>query len=204
MSEYIESFLTKETHQEIEGKSFAPRAAAYFVDFLLLYGINVATAYGIGTVFGLLMLIVTYITGVDYYFDETENRIANWVVGITLSITYFALFEWLYGATGGKVITKMRVIDINGSACTLKQTLVRSVYRLFDGLFLGAVGYSAMKAPLYQRYGDQKSNTIVVSSKSITFKAPKPWWWFVIALVIYASMAGILQLLIAFLNIHFV
>ena len=40
---------------------------------MILYGINVVTAYTFGIAFSLFMLFVNVLTGVDYYFDENEQ-----------------------------------------------------------------------------------------------------------------------------------
>jgi hypothetical protein len=52
-----------------------------------------------------------------------------------------------------------------------------------------------MKPPLYQRYGDEKARTIVVSSKASIIKQRPAWWNFFIAVVVYLLGAGIIQVI---------
>ena len=117
---------------------------------------------------------------------------------------YWTLFEWFFGATPGKAILGMRVVKESGEPCDLKAALIRALYRYIDGIVFGAVAYSTMKAPFYQRYGDRSAKTIVVAADDPMIRERRSWWGFVaaaalygaadIAVVIIASVAAMLQL----------
>lgn len=59
---------------------------------------------------------------------------------------------------------------------------MRSVTRLVDGLFFGAVAALNMRRPLNQRWGDKQAHTIVVNAKNPLIQLRRSWWWFVLSL----------------------
>jgi uncharacterized RDD family membrane protein YckC len=55
---------------------------------------------------------------------------------IVLKIIYQAFFVWYYGATIGKIITKIRVIDVNHwGRVSLFSSLLRATGRIFSEMF---------------------------------------------------------------------
>jgi uncharacterized RDD family membrane protein YckC len=111
-------------------------------------------------------------------------------------VLYFAVFEWLYGATLGTLLLRMRVIRVSGAPCTLKAALIRSVLRFVDGFFFATPAYATMKAPLQQRIGDKSAHTVVVDAKSPAIREPRYGGWFVVAALLYvaSNVAGALVL----------
>jgi uncharacterized RDD family membrane protein YckC len=174
------------------GKSFGIRAGAYIIDSIVVFIINLA----MGLVAGLLIgIIYAVITGRVPVFSEQGNQILNIFISFVLTTIYFTLFEWLYGATPGKLILKMRVIQENGSACGLGSAFTRALLRIIDGLVLGLVAYQSMEAPRYQRVGDKSAKTIVVGAKDPVILEPRPGWGFLAAAVSYLAINGIVTLL---------
>jgi len=79
-------------------------------------------------------------------------------------LAYFFLFEWLFAASLGKHLLKLRVVGItDGDPCSAKAALVRNVLRLIDWLpAFYLVGLSLIvKSRSRQRLGDRVANTIV-------------------------------------------
>jgi uncharacterized RDD family membrane protein YckC len=174
------------------GKSFGIRAWAYIIDTLVIFVINLV----ISLVAGLLIAIIyAVITGRAPVFSEQENQILAIFVSFILTTIYFTLFEWLYGATPGKLILKMRVIQEDGSACGLGSAFIRALLRIIDGLVFGLVAYQSMEAPRYQRVGDKSAKTIVVGAKDPVIQQPRPGWGFLAAAVSYLAINGIVTLL---------
>jgi len=138
--------------------------------------------------------LILYLSGQTYPIDAQSNLCLNSAIGFVLSVLYFAIFEWLYGATPGKLILGMRVIQQNGAPCRLGAALIRGALRFIDGLFFGVPAYIVMKAPLYQRIGDRSAKTIVVGTKDAVIQRPREWWWFLIASGIYLVMNAIFSL----------
>jgi uncharacterized RDD family membrane protein YckC len=178
-----------------EGKRFFPRALAYIIDIIL---VNVLT-YGIGYALGRILFLTLYFVGGFLGFEPTIpgtiSPILPFLVGLVLSIAYFTIFETLYGASPGKVVLRMRVISLDGTPPRLDSAIVRSAWRLIDGLFLGLVAASSMKPPMRQRYGDKRAKTVVVAvdSRLVTFRPSI--LMFVLAALVYALVSTTLQLL---------
>ncbi len=55
---------------------------------------------------------------------------------ILLKVTYHTFFIWYYGATLGKMLVKIRVVDMNTlSRVTLLSSLFRAIGRIFSEMF---------------------------------------------------------------------
>jgi uncharacterized RDD family membrane protein YckC len=58
---------------------------------------------------------------------------------IALKVTYHTFFVWYYGATIGKIIAKIRVIDVNSwERVSLFSSFLRSIGRIFSEMFFYA------------------------------------------------------------------
>ena len=172
-----------EQTEEIIGKRFLVRAIAFVIDMVLINYVN----------------LVIRSAG-DFYVPDIFSKIAVDFLGLFLLLSYFVLFEWLYGATLGKVILQMRVVKLDGERCQLGTAVARGLWRLLDGILFGVVAFMAMEPPLYQRHGDKSAKTIVVGSNDPIIKQPREWWWFIIAasiyLVLYFVVISIMSMLL--------
>ena len=78
---------------------------------------------------------------------------------------YFILLEGLTGVTIGKLILGLKVLSVDSKKITLRQSVIRNLGRLLDGLpmlnILGIV--SIARSPIKQRIGDKIAKTIVAS-----------------------------------------
>ena len=86
---------------------------------------------------------------------------------LVVMFLYFVLLEGLGGATVGKRLMRLRVVDVNGGRAGLIRSLIRNVLRVVDGLpTLGLVGaiLIAMTADR-ARVGDLVAGTRVVRSR---------------------------------------
>ena len=117
------------------------------------------------------------------------------LIGFVTSTLYFMVFEWLYGATPGKVILGIRVVMEDGRPCSLGAALIRDLLRLIDGLFFGIPAYVTMKEPLLQRIGDKAAKTVVVGAKDTFIRQAPEWWWFIVAAAIYLGIEIIASLI---------
>ena len=80
-----------------------------------------------------------------------------------VAFTYYAFSEALTGATLGKRILRIRVVDEAGEHPTLGAAVVRNLLRPVDGLCGYLVGgVVALRSPLGQRLGDRVAHTVVV------------------------------------------
>ena len=187
---------------QIQGKKFWPRAGAYAVDMLCLYGVTYLISMGVGLILGRFLYMIAVYMGRELTFLH-NTTIGNYIVGFIQTIIYFAVFEWLYGRTLGKVIFGYRVVSVDGGLISIKQAFIRSVFRLIDGLFFGLVAYSAMKPPQYQRMGDQKAGTLVVAANDSAVKETSAWWKFFAALVVYLIIDSLILTLSVLFFIRF-
>ncbi len=180
----------------VTGKRFRIRAAAYIIDSVAYFVGVLAINFAVGVV---LIVALTLSRGRQVVVvPQSSTQYLGLVVGVLQFAFYFFLFDWLYGATIGKLILRMRVIRDNGAPCDFRGAFMRALLLNIDGLFFGLVGYSSMKAPLYQRHGDKSGRTIVVGSKATVIQRPRAGWWFLVAIVVYSAAIAITAV---FLNI---
>jgi uncharacterized RDD family membrane protein YckC len=89
---------------------------------------------------------------------------AAFVLWLALGLGYHTLFEWQFGKTLGKYLVGIRAANEDGSALSLRSSLIRNVARLVD--FLPAfyvVGIVALVlSDEHERLGDRFAGTVVV------------------------------------------
>jgi len=171
----------------LEGKKFGIRAAAYIIDNII---INVVAFAG-GTAGVLLLAIPFAIAGRPLIPAATQRNftLQGYLISLALSILYFAVFEWLYGASPGKLILRLRVVREDGGRPGLWAALVRGAFRFVDGLFFGIPAASAMgSSPLRQRIGDRFAHTVVVGYRDPLLRMQRSWLWFALASVLSISV----------------
>src|SRR5262245_15585362 len=106
---------------QLVGLTFGRRAASYVVDLIILYVTTPASS----VTACLLLGVALYVLDVKTQTPQ-EYPILSWLIAILIGIAYFAVFEWLFGATPGKAILGMRVVKEDGSPCGLRAALIRS------------------------------------------------------------------------------
>lgn len=128
------------------------RAGAYFIDLLIRLAVLI--------VGGILISLAGVAIG------------ATIAKGLTLLVWF--LLDWLYpvifeagqrGATPGKRLAGLRVVQATGSPITLGQAVVRNFLRFIDGmpLFTYAFGLtSCLASKRFQRLGDLAAGTVVI------------------------------------------
>lgn len=101
-------------------------------------------------------------------FEEiTEN---GGVLAVMLAV--YILYPWLmearWGATVGKLVVGLRVVNLDGTPVGVVPALVRSLVRLVDGMFAGVVGALAIQlSGSRQRLGDRAARTLVVHKSAV-------------------------------------
>lgn len=84
------------------------------------------------------------------------------VLGL-LGVLYLVVMEALTGQTIGKMIMGIRVVRADGTPISWKESIIRNVLRIIDGLLVYIVGAIFIwTSPLKQRLGDKAAGTIVV------------------------------------------
>jgi len=143
-----------------------------------------------GTLAGIALGVMIFLLQMGMHVPQSNYpSCTTWILGLINSVFYFASFEWLYGATPGKLLLGMRVVGEDGQPCTLKATVVRDLWRLLDSLFFGLVANRAMATSFHQqRYGDQRAHTYVVDRHDPFIQRRRPWPNFLAALVLFAVL----------------
>ena len=82
---------------------------------------------------------------------------------LLLSLVYYFALEWLFSATLGKFVMKIRVVGTEGDPCTITESIIRNLFRIIDWLpFCYALGLLALLTTnKRQRVGDRIAHTIV-------------------------------------------
>lgn len=170
---------------EVVGQSFGRRFWAYLIDLVALNVVNAMFGFFAGLV--AVIVLVLFAGGSA----QSPRPMGAWdrIISIGLTLTYFTAYEWLYGATLGKVSLHMRVVQPNGEPCRLTSALVRGLFRFVDGLFFGLVAYLSMQNFPYQRVGDKAANTVVADAKDPAIQHRRSGWSFLAASVVYALIA---------------
>lgn len=144
-----------------------PRAAALVIDYLIITGLLILLSF--------LESFISWMVGENY----AEGLIL--ICLFLLGWFYFSFFEWgKRGATPGKRVMGLRVVDRSGNLATKGQVMVRNLLRLVDmlpgvptgalGMMVGGygVGLAAMLlSKRFQRLGDVVANTVVVYAKEV-------------------------------------
>jgi uncharacterized RDD family membrane protein YckC len=148
------------------GSGFWIRALARIIDvtFSLLLGL-------IGGLLAGLILFAMQTAGNVTPGWEARVQGAN-AAGLALSLLggflYHSFSEGIHGASLGKLICRLRVLQHDGRPSNMRGAFVRNLGWYVDSLFFGLIGYSSMtKSPLKQRYGDVWGKTIVVPTGQI-------------------------------------
>ncbi len=91
-----------------------------------------------------------------------------------LSFAYFLLLEGLFGATIGKQILRLRVVDKEGDPCTFKASFYRNLLRFVDWLPLLYIAgiISILASAKRQRIGDRIAGTVVARPRAKDINPP--------------------------------
>lgn len=84
---------------------------------------------------------------------------------LVVKFIYQTFFVWYYGATIGKIITKIRIIDFNNfDRVSLFQAAIRSFGRLFSEMFFYIGFVVAFLTEGKQTFHDKIGSTLVVNA----------------------------------------
>lgn len=112
--------------------------------------------------FGVLSVVAYALSNLGF---ELSASVGAWTL---MAFGYYTLYEGMNGATIGKRIFAMRVVQLDGSPITWKQALVRNSVRFIDALgFYLVGGLVARSSPARQRIGDRLAGTVVVWKRAV-------------------------------------
>jgi uncharacterized RDD family membrane protein YckC len=88
------------------------------------------------------------------------------VVIVIVYLAYYFFFEHFFSATPAKAIYGLTIRSADGERCSVRQILIRTLYRLLEvnPMLLGCLpaAFSILRSPHSQRYGDKRANTVVI------------------------------------------
>ncbi len=178
-----------------EGAGFFIRAVAKTLDLVLHNMIGV----GLGLVVGIAIGVITAGAGQAVPDFNEENAVVRLISGLFGTIGflfYCAICEAYYGATMGKFLLGVHVVNRKGGQISFGAALIRGLAFMIDQIFFGLVGYLSMKgSPLQQRLGDKWADTVVVKRLDVQNSEIPSGCMFIFVLLIGLAFDGILQVL---------
>jgi uncharacterized RDD family membrane protein YckC len=183
------------------GVGFAQRAGARLIDLLihnLLWLLS-------GIASGFLIGIYSTMAGIPISTLSAKLQTST-SINVTLAligyIMYHVLCEGLYGATLGKRLFNIHVLNIDGSPVSLGQAFIRSLTFYIDQLLFGMVAAINMgSSRLKQRLGDKWAHTIVIQRSSLPQFEQPSWQKFFIIFLLAAAADGLIGIVSHIVNI---
>lgn len=168
------SKTTSLTIRTPEGVSFEVPIASPFSRCLALaidFAVVMALTIVIVQILSALTIATSSLPGLGQVFSDFGTG-AMILIQFLISFGYGMATEWLWsGRTLGKRMMKLRVIDERGLALSLKQVVLRNLFRLLDLLpstFYLLGGISCFVTKRCQRLGDIAAGTLVIREVSAT------------------------------------
>src|SRR5258706_5863846 len=100
---------------------------------------------------------------------HTENPILGGTVVCTTYLAYFFVFEMFWSRTPGKFLHGLVVRNIDGTRCSLRSHLIRTLTRILEAnpILLGGIpaGIAIFSSARKQCIGDVLAGTVVVMRK---------------------------------------
>lgn len=156
-----------DTPEITSGVTFLNRGWARIIDLVYKFCIGLAAQFSTGFILGLYCLIAE--KDINPIIQKIDRfSFPSFIIILSGAIIFQSLMEGLHGASPGKMITGMRVVNADGKPGTFFQALKREIAFLVDSLFFGLVAYSYMNGdPLNRRLGDKWAGTIVVKKDQL-------------------------------------
>lgn len=162
----VEVQTTQNVTIDYEPAGLGYRVLAYFIDWLII---------------GVLILVVAGISYILYYpnflFNISYINIILYIIVASLILFYDLLFETLNnGQSPGKMLFKIRVVNLDGTTPSFGAYLLRWLFKLVDiWLFNSMVAIVSIIATKNgQRVGDLVAKTTVIDLKmKAKFKIPE-------------------------------
>lgn len=140
--------------------TFLQRLAAHLIDGLIVGVVVNIVSFVVGLIIGATL------GGISEKASEAIAQLVGGLIGIVLGWLYYALLESSpSGATPGKKVLGLQVVDNDGYGISFSQATGRYFSHILSGLLCGA-GYLAMLfSPEKKTWHDQLSNTRVIDPR---------------------------------------
>ncbi len=192
--EYTSFSQPQESALPAEGIGFPLRALARILDLIVH---NMAVV-GFSFVAGLVIGLAAEASGAqvpEFATEDAGARLISGLFGVIGYILYTSICEAYYGATLGKMILGLFVVDKKGEQISFGAALVRSLLFYVDQFFFGLVGYMVMKDnPLHQRLGDKAAGTVVIKRSEVRGSEVPSGCMMIIVLVVALAFDAVIQI----------
>jgi len=181
------------------GAGFGLRAGAQVIDLIVHNVVGVA----VGLIIGVLIGLYAFATGMPPSVLSAKLQASTpvgYIFPLLGYVFYHAISEGMYGATVGKLIFKIHVLNEDGNPVAIGPAFVRSFAFYIDGLFFGIVAAANMRSSeLQQRLGDKWAKTVVVERSAFNqFQRPSGWKFVMVFLLAIAVDGFIFALSLLF------
>lgn len=167
------------------GRGWGVRGVAFILDCVIWYIISQACS--------LIAIPIAIVLIKRVNIDIIALKgIPNLCNELLLFILYFIVFEGLHGATIGKFLLKLYVIQENGKPSNFRIAVIRNMMRCIDMILLCIPTFVVMQVPLQQSISDKVAKTVVIEP---FFKVPV-WKGLITAIGIYIVLNIILKQII--------
>ncbi|NOU33253.1 MAG: RDD family protein [Polyangiaceae bacterium] len=147
-----------ERHETVE---FSSRLGARILDILFL-----AVIGAFSLVVTISVMLWTARSGEDH--STGLGRYPAHLLGILNALSFYGICEAFAGASPGKLLCGMRVVQLDGKPCSLAKAYIRQALFFVDVICFGLVGYLVMsQSPYNQRLGDRVAGTMVVYKRAL-------------------------------------
>lgn len=146
--------------QQQEYKGIGIRFGAQLIDWIVL---------------GIVYYLIGFaLTGKTSWEISGESAIQVITLDFVIFLLYFSLLEGTAGATIGKMVLKIKVVNEDGNPCGLGAAFIRNILRIIDALpFLYIIGMALIsRSPKKQRLGDRVAHTVVVGARTVQVAPP--------------------------------
>ncbi len=139
------------------------RFAACLLDTILILYLNLMA----GRILWLAIFHKPWFSAFQHF--ELPIRI---IAFLALALIYYVVFEATIGATPGKLLCRLRVVDLEGLTPPLANIFLRNLCRLFDYPLAFIVALLSMESShFFQTLGDRAAHTIVIKKSRQRLKA---------------------------------
>lgn len=149
--------------QKLTKAGFGIRTLARLIDMVFFLMIGYLASL-------IAVIIVYFLSRMEWIEPGWPARVreityGGFLLGLLANILYHSFCEGLHGATIGKLMCGLRVVQQDGSPSTLKGAFLRSLLYPLDSFCFGLIAFMTMdNSPLNQRVGDVCGKTAVLKT----------------------------------------
>ncbi len=122
-----------------------------------------------------ILLVMIVATNLSESLEPTGNVAIDATVGfglVAIYFGYFLFFESAFATTPGKLMFSLRVLHLNGTRCSVRAAIIRTLTRLLEvnPILLGCIPAALVvwNTEHKQRWGDLLAGTIVTDRKRLS------------------------------------